>query len=314
MKTQKKVLFYFFIFFAIICGPLQVQSYSVRIFDEQENVRNSSALTCIVCNPGSYSGSFSVEGKQYNCSQYCSFGSCPIGVNCSLCPSGTYNSQPNSTVCISCGPGRISQMKQGSVNCTSCRPGSTNNSDSSQCVPCSAGFYSQNPAISCQPCSAGYFSRNSGSTRCSECLPGSYNPKLGQSFCSPCGTGKYNPSSRSTSITACLVCPGGYYCPDIATSTPIPCPADNYCSAGSSGPNSCPLLFQSDRSSESCQPKATLYLLLLGGVAALVVIVAVIVCIRAGRSKSGPESKSKQPAETDRLIPQSRDGPVYEGL
>jgi len=312
MKSQKN-FFYFIIFVAVTTIQVQiVDGHSIRIEEELGTEKNISFITCVICGPGSYSGVFSVEGKPFNCTQYCPLGSCPIGINCSLCSTGTYNDQYNCTSCKSCGPGKVAL--QGSLNCTSCEPGSTNNSISSECVYCSPGSWSANPTLPCQPCAAGYYTPNVGSTKCSECVPGSYNPISGQPVCYPCGTGKYNPSSRSTSITACLVCPGGYYCPRMTTSTPEPCPSDHYCPAGTSQPSSCPLLFQSGRSSETCQPKATLYLLLLGGVAALVVIVAVVVCVRAGRVKAGPESKSKQPTESDRLIPQPRDGPVYEGL
>jgi len=121
----------------------------------------------------------------------------------------------------------------------------------------------------------------------------------------------YNPASGATSYTACLICPGGYYCSSATTSTPEPCPENSYCSAGSVSPNACPLLFQSDKASENCQPKATLYLMILAGVGVLVLTVSVIVCVRAGgKANGGPESKTKPPTETDRLIPE----PVYQGL
>jgi len=306
---KQKFRIYFLFLFAVIFIPA-IFGFKVRI--EEEFDESNVKLTCVPCNPGSYSGSFSVDGMILNCSRYCNLGFCPIGVNCTLCPTGTFNDKLNASSCLSCGVGKVSQ--RGSLNCTSCQPGSTTNLNASSCVLCSAGSFSNNPDNPCQPCSPGYYSAQPGSTVCSGCQSGSYNPLFGQTVCFPCGKGKYNPSSYSTSITACLVCPGGYYCPELRTATPVPCPSDNFCPAGASEPSSCPLLFKSDESSENCQPKATLYLLLLGGVAALVVIVATVVCIRAGKSKSGPESKSKQPTETDRLIPQPRDGPVYEGL
>jgi len=247
-----------------------------------------------------------------NCSQYCYEGSCPIGISCTKCSAGTYNDKNNSTRCFPCGAGGVSP--EGAVNCTACGMGQTNNAGSDHCIPCSQGFFNDHPHSSCERCPAGQYSNISGATKCADCPSGSYNPLTAQSICFPCGTGHYNPATSTISSTACLVCPGGYYCPDLMTSTPEPCPPNSFCPAGASAPRECPLLFQSEKASENCQPKATLYLLLLAGVAVLVVLVSIIVCIRAGKSKSGPESKTKQSNESDRLIPEPRDGPVYEGL
>jgi len=308
---MKTFHFYFLIFLlSFICTTSEGRGYSIRI----EDVLPTSftrTITCVTCNAGAFSGTFSVDGKPLNCSQYCPLGSCPIGINCTLCASGTYNTKPNCTECISCGEGKVSPP--GSQNCTTCEAGFSNNTDSSSCVSCKPGTYSEREASICQPCPQGQFSNSSASTRCFDCQAGSYNSLTGQPVCSACGVGKYNPAVRSTSAGACLICPGGYFCPYFMTAAPEACPENSYCPTGSAGPSSCSFLFQSDKASESCQPKAALYLLMLAGVATLVVIISVIVCIRtSNKNKPGPESK--QPTEADRLIPEPRDGPVYEGL
>jgi len=303
--------FCFFVFLLFYSCTGEVRGYSIRIEDEVPTINYRRTITCVICNAGAYSGTFSVDGQPYNCSKYCPLGSCPIGINCTSCPSGTYNTEPNCTECYSCGVGKVSPM--GSQNCTTCDAGYSNNTDSSRCIACNPGSYSEKSSSICKLCPLGQFTNSSASTKCFDCLPGSYNSQMGQPVCFACGVGKYNPAPHSISQAACLMCPGGYFCPDLMTATPESCPANSYCPAGSAGPNKCPLLFQSDKSSESCQPKAALYLLMLAGVAVLVVVISVIVCVRtSSKAKPGPENK--QPTEVDRLIPESRDGPVYEGL
>jgi len=302
--------FIFLLFFSYL--TIEAYPFSIRIASEASGRTPSSKLTCVGCLAGSFSGSFSVDGKPYNCSQYCPLGSCPIGISCTNCSTGTYSDQNNSSKCLPCGVGEVSQV--GAVNCTSCGMGQTNNEDSSSCILCTAGYFNDHLHSSCRRCPVGQFSNISGATKCADCPSGSYNPLRGQPNCLPCGIGYYNPFPTAITQAACLICPGGYYCPYGMTSTPEPCPENSFCPAGASGPRQCPLLFQSEKASENCQPKATLYLLLLASVAALVILVSVIICIRAGKNKSGPESKTKQPTESERLIPPPRDGPVYEGL
>jgi len=258
---------------------------------------------------------------------------CPVGTfikNCTGCPPGfchntslcmlcvfnTYNNATNATECKPCPRGEVSMP--GATHCRACPSGTEHQSNlTNLCDPCSPGWYNPNPASFCKPCNPGYESKM-GSTSCSKCLSGSFNPFKGRP-CLPCGVGKYNPESGATEVTQCIDCPGGYFCPYLETSQPQPCPPDYYCKPKSSQPTACQDLFESSSMSEDCQPKITLYLIILAGVAALIVFIAVFVYVRTrkpgGENKKGSSTNvaNQVPMESDKLIPVPT-GPVYEGL
>jgi hypothetical protein len=286
---------------------LQGFSYSIRIDDRLEKQREND--TCRICPEGHYSGSFNSNGKTYNCSFFCVPGSCPETVNCTLCPAGQYNDHPNATQCIACTTGHVSGP--GQRNCTICKAGTSNNPTKEKCVACLPGTFSPSDGDSCMSCLPGQFNNVSGQTHCFECPKGTYNNQYKQAQCTPCGEGRYNPDRRSKTEEACLTCPAGYYCPSTTTVIPEPCPANSYCPAGTANPIGCPTLFESGKSSDSCQPKVTMYLLMLAGVAAIVIIVSVIVCVKSSPPAENAHMSHKEVTESDRLV---RDGPVYEGL
>jgi len=285
-------------------------SYSIRIDDNFVNNRENN--TCTICPDGTYSAGFTVEGKYHNCSEYCIPGSCPSGVNCTDCSAGTYNDRDNATMCKQCPSGYVSQER--AFNCSICKAGTSSNDDRDRCTPCSRGTFNPTDGLVCQSCPPGQFSNVSGQLFCRDCLRGTYNPSYRQTVCKACGVGKYNPETESKTETACLTCPAGYYCPSERTVTPEACPDDNFCPAGASSPRECPALFESGKNSDSCQPKAALYLLMLGGVAVLVVIISVIVCVKAGSTREKKRTEKEPAKESDRLIRESQEGPVYEGL
>jgi len=293
----------------ILCFSQISLQYSIRIDDNFQNERDN--VTCEICPVGTFSGSYIESGKLYNCSQVCTPGSCPMGINCTACPAGQHNDNENATICVDCLDGQFSHM--GAANCSLCKPGTTSNNEKDGCKPCPAGTCSPVAGSDCDPCLPGQYNNASGLKECWSCQKGSYNPLPKQSRCIPCGIGFYNPERHSPSSVACLTCPAGYYCQFDMTAIPEACPEDSYCPTGSSTPKSCALLFTSAKASDSCQPKAALYLLMLSGVAVLVLIISVVVCIRTNRPKEQKHAE-KEPTESDRLIPEPRDGPVYEGL
>jgi len=264
---------------------------------------------CRFCPIGTYSGTFTnQEGKIENCSIVCEGGSCPAASNCTDCAAGTYSDMEKSTACLQCDVGFVS--REGAYNCSGCPAGSSSNSDNTGCAQCSPGTVNPQTGAICLHCPMGTFFPSFGGEVCQDCPKGTFASEMGRTACTPCGIGSYNPEITQTESSACLICPTGYYCPFVATDEPQPCPADSYCKAGASQPTSCQALFESDPTSESCQPKPTLYLLMLAAIAAIVVVAGVIVCLRNSRKKS----QSRAFPESARLIPEPKHGPVYQGL
>lgn len=264
--------------------------------------------TCSPCFPGSYSGHFQDQGKTYNCSEFCAPGMCPAEFNCTLCPAGSANDKWNATSCTSCGQGYASLL--GARNCSACPAGMSSNDGNTMCQQCPSGTYSPYPGSECAPCRPGKYSAM-GMSNCLECQKGSYNPASGQGYCYGCGAGKFNPQVGQKDRDSCLPCPSGYYCPFVMTEDPQPCPTDYFCKSGFAEPHSCPILFESNDSLDACRPKAVMYLLIVAGAAAIVLLIAVVVTVRSTNRR---EAEQRAVSESDRLIPQPRDGPVYEGL
>ena len=94
------------------------------------------------------------------------------------------------------------------------------------CITTPAGFWSGSASIDFidKPCAAGYY-----------CLQGSTN-----STPLPCPKGTFRSITGGADATDCGNCPAGYYCPTIATVTPINCPQGSYCPLGTISPVYCP--------------------------------------------------------------------------
>jgi len=276
-------------------GLLKAKRYVVQVRDQEE---------CQPCPAGTY---------QKNCTD-CPPGFCSNISLCLPCRFNTFNNVTNATECKPCPRGEVAMPH--ATSCKPCPPGTEHQSNlTNLCDPCSPGWFNPNPGNFCKPCNPGYESKV-GSTSCSKCLSGSFNPFKGRP-CLPCGVGKYNPESGATDATQCIDCPGGYFCPYLETSQPQPCPPDYYCKPKSSQPTACQDLFESSSMSEDCQPKVTLYLIILAGVAAVIVFIGVVVCVRTRKSvvekKGSTTNVAQVPMESDKLIPVPT-GPVYEGL
>ncbi|KAL8561778.1 hypothetical protein ACOMHN_010712 [Nucella lapillus] len=123
----------------------------------------------------------------------CPEGTRKTGSGCELCPVGTFNPTPDSSVCTDCGA-QTSNFRPGAVGigeCTDmCKSGRYSSTGLPPCRLCPKDTYSVN-STSCMSCPATYATRDTGATSVSQCLPpcpaGTYNSIDGHSFnCTKC--------------------------------------------------------------------------------------------------------------------------------
>ena len=143
--------------------------------------------------------------------------------NCSagyLCISGSGTPTPdgsNPSVGIPCPLGYY--CPEGTVNPEKCPTGLVINNEGASsinnCTDCPAGFICTNSSTIAQPCNPGY-----------------YCPFMSESV--PCPSGSWSNIEMATNQSACLLCPEGFWCPEIATVNPLmnPCPIGHYCPLG----------------------------------------------------------------------------------
>lgn len=193
--------------------------------------------------------------------------SCPVGSfnngkKCTLCPKGTYQSEPDQKTCIQCPFGHYNNFRGAKRKryCALCPPGTYSHQGSSKCTPCPPGKYSQAPASkclkcapgyglwlysnNCQPCDGGYYNdgsfkycqpcphgtvpeRLSGAKKCIVCPPGTYkDPRQATYFpkpqCAPCPLMTYSDQYRTRQ---CKLCPLGTYTNVTGSKSCIPCPS-----------------------------------------------------------------------------------------
>jgi hypothetical protein len=150
---------------------------------------------------------------------------------CTVCPTGSYAPQENSSTCLPCPLGSANPLV-GQAACSPCAtalntglsscppavPSSSNCTDpqtqtiscpsgtfsnGSNCPSCAAGFYSVGNVSDCLPCPVGTFAAGKGSWNCSLCPSGSYNPLVGQLSCVPCATASVAGQSSCLPATEC---------------------------------------------------------------------------------------------------------------
>ena len=162
----------------------------------------------------------------------------PLGMSCTGCADGKYQSNLGSSDCtpappgtradqnrtIDCHPGSFASGT-GNTNCSICPPGTSAPSRSESCVDtplghmvktdqsgyeaCLGGTYADHHnAVTCQVCPPGSYS-NPGSSQCSLCQPGSFNNASGRSLCVTCPAGSFSTDAGATNCTAC---PSGNVC------------------------------------------------------------------------------------------------------
>ena len=112
------------------------------------------------------------------CPNPCQAGAYMQGVNCTLCPLGTY----------------LPTFSYGN----------------SACLNCNAGAYtSQLGSTACILCSVGSYVESVNSTSCKNCQPGTYSDQPQNAACLPCPNGSYVDSRFSS----CITCTPGFYLP-----------------------------------------------------------------------------------------------------
>jgi hypothetical protein len=109
------------------------------------------------------------------------------GLNCSICPVGTFSAAAGSLSCSPCTAGTIGPAM-----------------GLSSCVVCFSGQYSQDQATTCSLCAPGKYSL-SGAGVCSDCGSLEFAPFAGMSKCSNCPT--FSTGAQPTGASACLCNP-----------------------------------------------------------------------------------------------------------
>ena len=140
---------------------------------------------------------------------------------------------------------------RGDTSSRECVPGEGCPPGSQFDIDCQPGFYTAvDKAEECLTCPPGYdcFESNISDYTLEDpdnpgngkyqCPPGYYCPQ-GQK--SECPRGTYNPRPYAADIDDCIPCPGGFRCPNTATSDGklVPCEAGFYCEAGSFDQREC---------------------------------------------------------------------------
>lgn len=144
----------------------------------------SSAATCTLCPPGSWSSETGASA-------------------CTACPAGTWSGahgSPSASSCSSCPAGQFSEM--------------VGASSASVCTPCPAGTWSASPgAQACTPCPPGTFRAELAAdspSSCTPCRSGSYAPSPASTACNPCPTDSLalQGTGHARLETACQHCAG----------------------------------------------------------------------------------------------------------
>jgi hypothetical protein len=134
---------------------------------------------------------------------------------CTLCPTGRFNPDTNSTspsACLPCDAGRYRKDPGGSA-CSLCPPGTfAATTGTVLCDQCASGKFTPKPGYElCENCPLGSFVSSTGSKRCHDCAIGRYADATGTVECRDCGRGYFNDATSSTSSSACVACPSGFY-------------------------------------------------------------------------------------------------------
>ena len=259
-------------------------SHTNRGFDARWSVsapgRAVTSAACTLCPSGKYS----VGGFSRGCLD------CPVGKyaqavgTCTSCVPGKYGwrgnamdpiclpcakgffSDPGSTVCFSCDPGKYRDVEtdcrcsyddeQHCQNCpagTSAPPRKYAVGNGTHCAICPAGKFASaaGAGSECAPvcadclCDAGFYTPHLDASTwdagtCLACPPGQYSATGGSTACRLCSAGTFSDSFNSTACTNCSA-PAGHYCPQQSPlASGLICPLGYSCPGGAQDKLRCP--------------------------------------------------------------------------
>jgi hypothetical protein len=121
---------------------------------------------------------------------------------------GRYSPFNISSSCLSCDPGKITNIT-GKTVCSICDIGTyASEYNSSSCRLCNSGLFSNFSAASfCYSCIPGFYANLNGSTVCTVCSIGTYSSSYSLSKCENCAKGKFNDGSYLLNSTVEKVYP-----------------------------------------------------------------------------------------------------------
>jgi hypothetical protein len=176
----------------------------------------------------------------------------PYPRNCTLCPSGQYNTKTGRTECTECAYGKYSSSDRS--YCGDCDAGQYINASAAnpKCADCEAGKYAPQALTGgCLECAAGFYTDNATkATLCTSCDAGKYSHQY-STECTLCPKGRFS----STSAESCTECSSGFYASSVGSSTCTACSAGSYASKdGSQNCSSCaPGRYQGSTGQTSCK-------------------------------------------------------------
>lgn len=175
------------------------------------------------------------------------------GVNCELCPAGTYKDFLGSADCVVCPVDRTSFAGATSADDCLCIEGLF--VTATGCEPCPANFYkpaigNHTACLACPPhsettatghtaltdcqCSVGYTGPNGGP--CVECPEHTFKSTIGTLTCTACHANSVTVQAASTDAAQCVCTTGHYLNAEVCE----PCPVDTYkSSVGNEACTSC---------------------------------------------------------------------------
>ena len=146
--------------------------------------------------------------------------------SCLPCIPGEFNDVAGAMVCEPCQKNTFSTDKNRKVPCDSCATGRTSDPGSTKCSSCAPGKYVETllKIESCTECPIGWAQGETDQKQCVQCSVGQEATATSSSTCSNCDLGKYN----SVGGDNCVACPVGQYQDDKGKTECKDCSKDRY--------------------------------------------------------------------------------------
>ncbi|KAK7452812.1 hypothetical protein BaRGS_00039696, partial [Batillaria attramentaria] len=171
--------------------------------------------TCTRCTDVRYVTPFEGATSDTQCTILdCKAGTRINGIECEICPQGTYQEENYKTFCIPC-PGNNSTRYNGTTKAGDCESF------------CPDGYEKPTPISSCEICQRGYYKNNVNNVfmDCTLCPPEYVTPNLGATTVGQCNVRNCTPG-QYISGSDCKLCGYGYYQPDWWQTSCVKCDTD----------------------------------------------------------------------------------------